>query len=67
MITSLDHAMWFHAPFRADEWMLLDMHSVKLAGNRGMNLGYVYNSKGELAITVSQECLIRLKLEDKDK
>ena len=61
MITSLDHSMWFHAPFRADEWMLLDMNSVKLAGSRGMNLGYVYNSAGELAITVSQECLVRTK------
>lgn len=53
--------MWFHAPFRADEWMLLDMHSVKLSHGRGMNIGYIYNSKGELAITASQEALIRTK------
>ena len=53
--------MWFHAPFRADEWMLFDMKSVKLAGARGMNMGYVYNRCGELAITTTQESLIRLR------
>ena len=61
LVTSLDHAMWFHAPFRADEWMLFDMKSVKLAGGRGMNMGYVYNSSGQLAITTTQESLIRLR------
>lgn len=61
LATSLDHSMWFHAPFRADEWMLYDMHSVKLAGSRGMNIGYIYNANGELAITTTQEMLIRLK------
>ena len=58
-MTSLDHAMWFHAPFKADEWLLLDMNSVKLAGGRGMNVGYIYNQNGELCITAAQECLIR--------
>jgi acyl-CoA thioesterase II len=58
--------MWFHAPFRADQWMLLDMRSVKLAGGRGTNIGYIYNSKGELAITVAQECLIRLREKPKE-
>lgn len=53
--------MWFHAPFRADEWMLYDINSVKLAGGRGMNIGYLYNLNGELAITATQETLIRLR------
>lgn len=61
IITSLDHAMWFHAGFKANQWMLFDMHSVKLAGARGMNVGYIYNQSGELAITATQEALIRLK------
>ena len=60
MISSLDHSMWFHAPFRADEWMLFDMQSVKVAGGRGTNVGFIYNSSCELAITATQECLIRL-------
>jgi acyl-CoA thioesterase len=46
--------------------MLLDMRSVKLAGGRGTNIGYIYNSKGELAITVAQECLIRLREKPKE-
>ena len=58
-MTSLDHSMWFHHHFQADEWMLLDMNSVKLAGNRGMNVGYIYNKQGQLIMTASQECLIR--------
>lgn len=57
-MTSLDHSMWFHASFKADQWLLFDMHSVKLSGNRGMNLGYIYQNGG-LVITASQECLIR--------
>ena len=57
--------MWFHAPFRADDWLLFDMKSVKLAGGRGMNMGYIYNSFGELAITTTQEALIRLRRKDK--
>lgn len=61
LITSLDHAMWFHAPFKADEWLLFDMKSAKLAGARGMNIGYIYNSSGELSITTAQEALIRLR------
>ena len=53
--------MHFHAPFRADEWMLIDMQSVKLSGGRGMNMGYIYNAAGQLIITATQEALIRLK------
>ncbi|CAE7424719.1 Acot8 [Symbiodinium microadriaticum] len=59
--TSLDHSMWFHAPFRADEWMLFDVKTVKLHGGRGMNMGYLYSHTGELVITTAQECLIRLQ------
>ena len=53
--------MWFHAPFRADEWLLFDVKSVKMAGGRGFNMGYLYNSSGELVISTTQEALIRLK------
>jgi acyl-CoA thioesterase len=40
--------------------MLYDIKSVKMHGARGMNMGYIYKANGELAITTTQECLIRL-------
>ncbi|MHB8451060.1 MAG: acyl-CoA thioesterase II [Mycobacteriales bacterium] len=57
--TSLDHAMWFHRPFRADEWLLYDQHSPAAAGQRGLAIGRVFTRTGELAVTVVQEGLIR--------
>lgn len=60
LLTSLDHSMWFHSPFRADQWLLFDMKSVTMSGGRGMNIGYVYRQDGTLAITTAQETLIRL-------
>ena len=59
--------MWFHAPFRADEWMLFDVKTVKLHGARGMNMGYLYSHTGELVITAAQESLIRLQKKGEGK
>ncbi len=56
---SLDHSMWFHRPFRADEWMLYDQHSPSASGARGFALGSVYSREGVLVATVAQEGLIR--------
>lgn len=56
---SLDHSMWFHRPFRADEWMLYDQHSPSASGARGFALGRVFNREGELIASVAQEGLIR--------
>jgi len=64
IVTSLDHAMWFHAPFRADEWMLYEMESPRMAGSRSINFGRIYTKDGVLAITVAQEALIRLNSEE---
>jgi acyl-CoA thioesterase II len=56
---SLDHAMWFHRPFRADQWMLYDQHSPSASGARGFAVGRVFTSEGALVASVAQEGLIR--------
>ncbi|WP_067178872.1 acyl-CoA thioesterase [Microtetraspora niveoalba] len=57
---SLDHAMWFHRPFRADEWMLYAQESPWSGGARGLARGEMYTASGQLAVSVVQECLIRV-------
>ncbi len=56
---SLDHAMWFHRPVRADEWMLYDQVSPSASGARGFSLGRIFTTGG-LAATAAQEGLIRV-------
>ena len=56
---SLDHAMWLHRPFRADEWLLYSMDSPSSSGARGMNRGMIFNQAGELVATDTQEGLMR--------
>ena len=58
-MASLDHAMWFHRAFRADEWLLYHQTSPSAHGARGLALGHVFTHDGTLAITVMQEGLIR--------
>jgi acyl-CoA thioesterase-2 len=58
-IASLDHAMWFQRPFRADEWLLYDQVSPTAAGGRGLATGTIYRRDGGLAVSVVQEGLIR--------
>jgi acyl-CoA thioesterase-2 len=57
---SLDHAMWFHGPFRADEWLLYVQDSPAAGGARGFNRGLIYSQDGALVASVAQEGLIRL-------
>jgi acyl-CoA thioesterase-2 len=59
MIASLDHAMWFHRPLRADEWLLYHQKSPSAQGARGLAEGNIYRQDGALAVTVIQEGLIR--------
>lgn len=61
---SLDHAMWFHRPFRADEWLLYDMDSPSASGARGFSRGALYNQQGQLVASVAQEGLMRYKPEE---
>ena len=57
---SLDHAMWFHRPFRVDEWLLYELDSPTAQGGRGLTHGRFYDREGSLVASVSQECMIRL-------
>ncbi|MEU2181541.1 acyl-CoA thioesterase [Streptomyces thermolilacinus] len=57
---SLDHAMWFHRPFRADEWLLYDQESPTSSGGRGLGQARIWTRDGRLAITVIQEGVIRV-------
>src|SRR5687767_9335016 len=56
---SLDHAVWFHVPARADEWLLFDAAPMRAAGARGMAHGTMHTMKGALAVTIVQEGLLR--------
>lgn len=57
---SLDHAMWFHRPFRADSWLLYAQETPVAAGARGLARGEVFTRDGELVVSVVQEGLIRV-------
>ncbi|MGW5333461.1 acyl-CoA thioesterase II [Streptomyces bauhiniae] len=57
---SLDHAMWFHRPFRADEWLLYDQESPSAHGGRGLGQARIYTRDGRLAISVVQEGVVRV-------
>jgi len=56
---SLDHAMWFHGPFRADRWLLYAQDSPVARGALGLARGEMYTSDGELVVSVVQEGLVR--------
>ena len=57
---SLDHAMWFHRPFRADRWWLYDQESPWTGAARGLARGSIYTQDGALAVSVVQEGLLRV-------
>jgi acyl-CoA thioesterase-2 len=57
---SLDHSIWFHRPFRADEWWLYDQVSPSASGGRGLALARVFSQDGQLVASVAQEGLIRV-------
>lgn len=59
MMASLDHAMWFHRPFRADHWLLFDQGTPSSSHARGLARGEIYTAEGELVVSVMQEGLIR--------
>jgi len=59
-MASLDHAMWFHRPFRADEWLLYDQATPSASGGRGLARGSIFTHDGRLAVSVVQEGLLRV-------
>ncbi|MCR9259975.1 MAG: thioesterase family protein [Pseudomonadaceae bacterium] len=63
-LTSIDHAVWFHRPADAAEWLLFDQRSSAAADGRGMNHGEIYNRQGQLIMTAAQESMLR-KIVDK--
>jgi len=58
-IASLDHAMWFHRPFRADDWLFYVSDSPSASGGRGFNRGSIFTADGLLVASVTQEGLLR--------
>jgi acyl-CoA thioesterase-2 len=61
MAASLDHALWFHRPFRADEWLLYAQDSPNLSDSRGFSRGLIFRSDGTLIASVAQEGLLRVR------
>ena len=59
-VASLDHAMWFHRPARADEWLLYAQHSPSAQGGRGLAIGRMFTEAGVLVATVAQEGMVRI-------
>jgi len=60
-LASLDHSMWFHRPFRMDEWLLYVQDSPSSSAARGFSRGNIFRRNGELVVSVAQEGLIRLR------
>ena len=61
MAASLDHALWLHRPFRADEWLLYAQDTPSLQGSRGFARGLIFTRDGTLVASVAQEGLVRLR------
>jgi acyl-CoA thioesterase-2 len=63
MAASLDHALWLHRPFRADDWLLYAQDSPNLHGSRGFSRGLIFTRDGTLVASVAQEGLVRQRRE----
>jgi acyl-CoA thioesterase-2 len=59
-LATLDHAMWFHRPFRVDEWLLYAMESPSASGGRGLTLGRFFTQDGRLVASTAQEGVMRV-------
>ena len=64
MPASLDHAMWFHRPFRADEWLLYAQDSPSAQDGRGLTRGLIFKPDGTLVASVAQEGSVRQRRDD---
>ncbi|MCL4115421.1 UNVERIFIED_CONTAM: hypothetical protein GTU68_027981 [Idotea baltica] len=60
-VATIDHSMWFHRPFKMDEWLLYSIESTNASGSRGLVRGEVFNQKGELVASAIQEGVMRMK------
>jgi acyl-CoA thioesterase-2 len=59
LIASLDHALWFHRPFRVDEWLLFTFSPVSVASGRGLSRGVVHTRDGRHIASLTQEAMMR--------
>ena len=59
VVASLDHALWIHRPFRADDWLLYAMDSPSAQAARGLSRGRIFDREGRLVASVAQESLMR--------
>jgi acyl-CoA thioesterase-2 len=59
-LASLDHAMWFHRPFRVDDWLLYAMESPNASGGSGLALGRFFTRDGRLVASTAQEGVVRV-------
>ena len=64
MAASLDHALWLHRPFRADDWLLYAQDSPNLSGARGFARGLIFTRDGTLVASVAQEGLLRQRRDE---
>jgi acyl-CoA thioesterase 8 len=60
MMASLDHTLWFHTHFRADDWLLYECESPRMIGNRALSFGRIWLRDGVLAVSCAQEGIVRL-------
>ncbi|MEM8561641.1 MAG: acyl-CoA thioesterase II [Pseudomonadota bacterium] len=60
-IASLDHALWFHAPFRVDDWLLHQVETERISGGRGLARGSFYNREGVMVASTVQQGVMRLR------
>lgn len=67
VVASLDHSMWFHSPFKTDEWLLYVLESPRATDGRGLAGGAIFTRTGELAVTVTQEGVMRPRKAKKSK
>jgi len=63
---SLDHAVWFHRPFRVDEWLLYSTDAPAAAGSRGFTRGLLFTRDGTLVASTVQEGLLRMRREESE-
>lgn len=61
ILASIDHAMWFHRPFRMDDWLLYDFEALSTSNARGLAKGTIYQQDGTMVATTTQEGLVRVK------
>ncbi|KAJ1956692.1 acyl-CoA thioesterase [Linderina pennispora] len=66
MVVSLDHTIWFHESFRADDWLLYVMESPRAASGRGFAVGRIYRRDGVMVASVAQEGVVRASDTDKE-